>query len=258
MEVVVRPRSLPSARTTRVVPHTVEDGGVVLGTVHLISTPDGAKAAWTLPTWSAAPDREYGYAVMEATLRATPAGASTVALWAPSMLAPEAESGGWSLHDRYTWLQAATYEVPTPSPMAQRYPDAADGIALGHLAHTTAASSAVGYETTLADTFDATFALFEGAWGPVLEACSCLVEGGSSLTGAAMTTLYGDTPLIALLSAASSAVAHEALLTVLDALATFRYPQVNLLLRPRATLVPVAEALQFRSVGEVVRAVLQR
>lgn len=151
----------------------------------------------------------------------------------------------------YRKLTAASRRVTTPAQLPLRYPSAADGIALGELVYTTGAASVTGAEATLGQTFDGALAVWSGSWGPVLEACSCIVEWGSHMAGAALTTLPKGMPLIALLAASTPTVAEELLLTVLDALSTFRYPTVTLLLRPESALIAVAEGVGF-VVGEEV------
>ncbi|MBA3946212.1 MAG: hypothetical protein H0X37_16815 [Herpetosiphonaceae bacterium] len=168
---------------------------------------------------------------------------------APKPSVEEQSSGALSMF--FNWLRATSRTAIVTSYFTWRYPDASDAVALAQLAQDSQALTVAGVHSTLSATFDVTLAIFANRWGTLLEACSVLVEARRSITGAALTTLYGDVPLIVLLATASPLVARDVLIMVLDALADLHYPAVNLLLQPASPYVTLAMSLGFETVGQV-------
>ncbi len=248
VDLILLPEHEGASRTPKRRSYRVVWSAVALGTIMLLKQDNGCE--WSLPTWTTAPEQATWEALYEALVRVQRVEGIEVALaWLHASKQSVEEQA--TIGTLFNWLHAPSRIAPVTSYFTWRYPDARDAVAVAELVQGTQALTVAGARATLGATFDTTLAVFTKRWGTLLEACSIVVEARRSIAGVALTTLYGDVPLIALLATASPLIARDLLIMVCDALAKLHYPAVNVLLEPTSPYVALASALGFESVAQV-------
>ncbi|WP_110514740.1 GNAT family N-acetyltransferase [Herpetosiphon llansteffanensis] len=133
--------------------------------------------------------------------------------------------------DHWQTLHMATRLGVLDAPYPLRYLSTDDGVDLGRLVHAAGLPLPNEPTPTLSATIDWAFAVLQGEYGRLLDACSFVIETRSGLLGAIVVVKQANTVEILQLAvdqAFQQQQFEQALLSAaLNALAQARYPQVQ-------------------------------